>query len=237
MSEPKHGEVKWFNPVKGFGFIGQDRPERDIFVHISAVEQAGLGTLYEGQEITFEVAENHNKRSAVRIKDVATESLDGDNSLALEPLATPASIEMARHCSEEVVRRLQADPRQLHELHPAAFEDLVARIFESEGYTVEMNKAWNQADGGVDIVAVRMDGLVPIRAAIQCKRYSMTNRVTAEPIRSLAGVLDRYKAHAGVLATTGYFTGSAIEEARNYIWRVGLRDYQAIVAGLMKLRL
>ena len=49
------GIVKWFNPAKGFGFIQPDNGGADVFVHISAVERAGLGTLNEGQKISFEV--------------------------------------------------------------------------------------------------------------------------------------------------------------------------------------
>ena len=218
MSEPKSGKVKWFNPAKGFGFVVQDDPTAtDIFIHISSVERAGLTTLYEGQEITFEVATSRGRSSAILLKAQAAEVLAGNNSLTLKLQEPPAGIAVVRRCTDEIVRCLQADPKRLYEMHPAAFEELVAKIFENEGFTVELNKAWNQADGGVDILAVRMDGLVPIRTAIQCKRYSQDNRVTAEPIRSLNGVLDRYRAHAGVLATTSYFTNAAVEETRNYI--------------------
>jgi CspA family cold shock protein len=55
------GTVKWFNPTKGFGFIQPDDGGNDVFVHISAVERAGLGTLSEGQKITFEL--ERDKRS------------------------------------------------------------------------------------------------------------------------------------------------------------------------------
>ncbi len=47
--------VKWFNPTKGFGFIQPDDGSKDVFVHITAVERAGLKDLIEGQRITFEV--------------------------------------------------------------------------------------------------------------------------------------------------------------------------------------
>jgi len=55
------GTVKWFNATKGFGFIQPDEGGADVFVHISAVERAGLGTLNEGQKIGFEL--ERDKRS------------------------------------------------------------------------------------------------------------------------------------------------------------------------------
>ncbi len=50
-----NGTVKWFNPEKGFGFIQTDSGESDVFVHISAVERAGLSGLAEGQKVSFEL--------------------------------------------------------------------------------------------------------------------------------------------------------------------------------------
>ena len=52
------GTVKWFNATKGFGFIQPDDGGNDVFVHISAVERAGLGTLREGQKISYEIVED-----------------------------------------------------------------------------------------------------------------------------------------------------------------------------------
>ena len=49
------GIVKWFNPTKGFGFIQPDNGGVDVFVHISAVERSGLGSLNEGQAVSFEL--------------------------------------------------------------------------------------------------------------------------------------------------------------------------------------
>ncbi|HEX4183302.1 MAG TPA: cold-shock protein [Caulobacteraceae bacterium] len=49
------GTVKWFNGQKGFGFIQPDEGGADVFVHISAVERAGLGTLHDGQKVSFEI--------------------------------------------------------------------------------------------------------------------------------------------------------------------------------------
>ena len=62
------GTVKWFNPTKGYGFIQPTGGGKDMFVHISAVEQAGLSTLNEGQSIEYEVESNRGKESAVKLK-------------------------------------------------------------------------------------------------------------------------------------------------------------------------
>ena len=58
------GTVKWFNPVKGFGFITPDEGGSDAFVHISAVERAGLSTLQEGQRVNYELQPGRNGKSS-----------------------------------------------------------------------------------------------------------------------------------------------------------------------------
>lgn len=58
------GTVKWFNPTKGYGFIQPDGGGRDVFVHISAVEKAGLSSLNEGAKVSYEVVSNRGKESA-----------------------------------------------------------------------------------------------------------------------------------------------------------------------------
>ena len=62
------GTVKWFNPTKGYGFIQQDNGDKDVFVHISAVQKAGLDTLAEGQRISFEIVTERGKSSAADLK-------------------------------------------------------------------------------------------------------------------------------------------------------------------------
>ena len=59
-----NGTVKWFNPTKGFGFIEPENGGGDAFVHISAVERAGLHTLNEGQKISFELQNGRNGKPA-----------------------------------------------------------------------------------------------------------------------------------------------------------------------------
>nr|WP_249799005.1 MULTISPECIES: cold-shock protein [unclassified Bradyrhizobium] len=62
------GTVKWFNPTKGYGFIQPDNGGKDVFVHISAVEKAGLSSLNEGAKVSFDVVNNREKDSAENLR-------------------------------------------------------------------------------------------------------------------------------------------------------------------------
>jgi len=62
------GTVKWFNPTKGYGFVQPTNGGKDVFVHISKVERAGLSTLNEGQNIEYELVSNKGKEAAENIK-------------------------------------------------------------------------------------------------------------------------------------------------------------------------
>ena len=65
------GTVKWFNPAKGFGFIEPDGGGEDTFVHISAVERAGLSTLKEGQKVNLEIQPGRNGKSSAENLSIA----------------------------------------------------------------------------------------------------------------------------------------------------------------------
>jgi CspA family cold shock protein len=62
------GTVKWFNPTKGYGFIRPQGGGKDVFVHISAVERAGLTSLNEGQTVQYEIESNRGKESAINLR-------------------------------------------------------------------------------------------------------------------------------------------------------------------------
>ncbi|MCB1593233.1 MAG: cold-shock protein [Alphaproteobacteria bacterium] len=66
--DEQSGVVKWFNPNKGYGFIVPDAGGPDVFVHISAVEAAGLQGLQEGQKLQYEIRENRGKKAAANLK-------------------------------------------------------------------------------------------------------------------------------------------------------------------------
>ena len=62
------GKIKWFNPTKGYGFIGADDGGKDVFVHISALNDAGIDKLEEGDSVSFEIGQNRGKENATDLK-------------------------------------------------------------------------------------------------------------------------------------------------------------------------
>ena len=65
-----NGKIKWFNPTKGYGFIENDEGGKDIFLHVSSLEQAGIDTLEEGEAVSFEIGENRGKENAINITKI-----------------------------------------------------------------------------------------------------------------------------------------------------------------------
>ena len=62
-----NGKIKWFNPAKGYGFIENDAGGKDVFLHVSALEQAGIDSLEEGEAISFDIGENKGRENAINI--------------------------------------------------------------------------------------------------------------------------------------------------------------------------
>ena len=63
-------KVKWFNPKKGYGFIDQDDDEKDMFLHITALQKANISVLNEGDKISYDVEDENGRQSAVNIKQI-----------------------------------------------------------------------------------------------------------------------------------------------------------------------
>jgi CspA family cold shock protein len=64
------GKVKWFNSKKGYGFLTEDGTEKDIFLHVSSLEESKLKTLKEKQQLEFEIKEENNKLQAINLKKI-----------------------------------------------------------------------------------------------------------------------------------------------------------------------
>ena len=65
-----NGKIKWFNPTKGYGFIENDAGGKDVFLHASALEQAGIDTLTEGEAVSFDIGDNRGRENAINITKI-----------------------------------------------------------------------------------------------------------------------------------------------------------------------
>ena len=61
------GKIKWFNPTRGYGFITPDEGDKDVFIHVSALEEANITELQEGETVQFELGENRGKTTAINV--------------------------------------------------------------------------------------------------------------------------------------------------------------------------
>ena len=93
------GTVKWFNRVKGYGFLKPDGSDDDVFVHISAVEKAGLRSLLDGQKVSFETIKGEDGR--VSAEDLKVEDDASSEALAKDEKAPESKDEEVKEDSEE----------------------------------------------------------------------------------------------------------------------------------------
>jgi len=148
------------------------------------------------------------------------------------PIASDLTIDSLLATGErEFLTYVASHPATLEKLTPEQFERLMVSIYKNLGFDTEPIGAWNQADGGVDVIAVaKTKGGTDFRMAIQCK--ASKRKVSAKPIRELAGVLDTFHAHQGVVATTSIFTPNAVREVEGTLWKIKLQDRNSILRRL-----
>jgi hypothetical protein len=131
-----------------------------------------------------------------------------------------------------LIKFLSENPDHLHKIEPREFEEIIAEIFRSKGFEVELTKSTR--DGGKDIIAIERHDLgFGTKYFIECKRYSLTNKVGVELVRALHGVKNiRNGPNKVILATTSTFTRGAIDFASNQApseWDISLKDYNDVL--------
>ena len=252
------GTVKWFDAKKGYGFIKPDGSNKDIFLHITEVQKAGLTGLKDNDKISFEMISDSrsNKQSAGNL-DLARSFrivIDQNGQKAIKSIATIQAemLELEKIQLKNVVEgsskllfaepvlriidRITQDQTLLKQLSPREFEEFCLELLNREGWEGRFLSAWNQKDGGIDIVAMRrLGGGLQTSIAVQCKHTS--RRVDARPIREISSVRSRVGAHIGVVMTTSTFTKDALEEAQSHYFDVSLRDYQNLINSLTEEKL
>lgn len=134
--------------------------------------------------------------------------------------------------NDRLMRELKRDPNRMLSLSPRQFEELIAELFEREGFSVEITP--RSKDGGRDVIAVRNDDLGSHLYLAECKRYSRDRPVGVSYVRALYGVMERERATRGILATTSYFSREARSFADDLKWRIGLKGYDELCAWLKR---
>lgn len=151
--------------------------------------------------------------------------------LAESDQATASIIALSSDINDEFLRRLDRDYSQIYLIHPRKFEELVAKLLERQGFTVELTPA--SADGGKDIYVCRTD-IGSFLYLVECKQYAPDNPVGVSVVRELYGVVEAEKATAGIVATTSRFTKGAIEFQGIVKNRLSLESYIGIQQWIKK---
>jgi restriction system protein len=128
-----------------------------------------------------------------------------------------------RSINSSLLEMAKADPAAMRNMASREFEELIAELLSRQGFYVELTPPTK--DGGFDIFAAQHTDLGKFLFLGECKRYSETNRVGAEIVRALHGVVQQHKATAGIIATTSFFTSGAASFQRTVEHQMSLRDY------------
>lgn len=136
--------------------------------------------------------------------------------------------------SDALIAYFAKHPKAMYEMDPRAFEELVAELYDREGFEVELTRA--SKDGGVDIYAVQRAPFGTFLTVVDCKRYAPDNPIEVSLVRGMYGTVNDLDASMGVIATTSYFTHGAkqLQERRKH--RLGLQDFMAVQDMLRRAR-
>lgn len=129
--------------------------------------------------------------------------------------------------SHELILHLSKNPDDLYKITPRKFEELVAYLMEMHGYDVTLTQ--RSKDGGVDIFALHKNNFGNFLTLVECKQYSRNRPVGVSIVRSLYGVLNIENASHGIIATTSTFTAGAKKMAKQYKYRLSLKDHADIL--------
>lgn len=131
---------------------------------------------------------------------------------------------------DALLQALAERPEDLFGIDPRRFEELVARLLERQGHSVQLTPPTR--DGGRDILARPLSSMVESLYFVECKRYAPDRPVGVKLVRALYGELEKERATAGLLVTTSRFTKDAVAWGEPLRYRLALRDYDALTQWL-----
>lgn len=125
--------------------------------------------------------------------------------------------------SNNLAERISKDPEALYALDPRQFEELVAELFQRQGYSVDLTQF--SKDGGKDIYVAKKNDLGSLLYLVQCKKYARHRKIGVGVVRELYGIVEKEKATGGIIATTSFFTRDAKQFTEDLRYRLELKDY------------
>lgn len=135
--------------------------------------------------------------------------------------------------NDELISYLAQHPEYLHRLNWRRFEELLGRIFENQGYDVELGPG--RGDGGVDLRLISKDSIGTLVTLVQAKKYGRQKKIDLEAVAALNGLLDSNRAHRGVLVTTSEFLPSARRFAEKQSFRLRLANEGDVIQWLREV--
>ncbi|HAO09414.1 MAG TPA: hypothetical protein DCQ50_21080 [Chryseobacterium sp.] len=128
---------------------------------------------------------------------------------------------------KKIITDIYYDNSVLQIIEPRQFEEIIAEILFSQGFKVELTK--QTRDNGFDIIALKyIDGLVPLKFLVECKRYNR-QKVGVEVIRSFKEVLATENANRGIIVTTSYFSKEAHKKRDNSPYLLDYKDKDSVI--------
>jgi molybdopterin converting factor small subunit len=144
-------------------------------------------------------------------------------SLKLDPAALREIEVHVQAIADELIRWLSRRPELLYQLRPRQLEELMAELYEREGFEVELTPETH--DGGVDLFLVKHTPFGRLLTLVDTKRHAPDRPVGVGVVRQLFGVVEAKRASAGVVTTTSFFSASARRFQEEVPFRLGLQDF------------
>jgi cold shock CspA family protein len=245
MKKKFPGTIKTLVQDRRFGFIAVRGSPKDLFFHSSSLEGLTFEELSVGDAVGFAIEEGPKGVGAVSVErdgpawaesSSLEEALTGSRDFWQAGLVDSEGVPLSRDSeeskqvsidisgvNENLLAILHEHPELMRELTSRRFEEVVADLLAKLGYEVNITPA--SGDGGFDIYAAQKTALGRFLFLVECKKYSPTNKVGVEIVRSLHGVVQDSRATAGVVVTTSFFTRGAEEFQRRNRHHLHLRDY------------
>lgn len=134
----------------------------------------------------------------------------------------------------DLIYSIQSNPNYIYDLTPRQFEEVIAELFISEGFDVQLTK--KTRDGGKDLIVTKSFMGTPIVMIVECKRYDSQNKVSINVVRSLLGVHQDDKVNKAMVVTTSFFTKDAISFAERQGTMMELADFNVIMNWINKYK-